>query len=71
MGEEKQPDPGFGKLPCPRCGDDCAVWLALDDLSLRCHECDAEFDVGVVRDFINRWAPVLVWLDSAPRLNFD
>ena len=69
----EQPQPsskvlrGFGTLPCPRCASETAIAVYLDDLtSLRCADCEETFDLADVRALVEKWAPVLRWLDSAP-----
>lgn len=59
---------GFGYLPCPRCLATGMVRLDLSDLdTCACTECDEEFTLADVRGLIAAWAPVLAWIDSAPR----
>jgi hypothetical protein len=60
---------GFGQLPCPKCGEDAAVRLDLDDLNVcSCRNCDEEFEIGLIRDLMAKWGPVLQWIDAAPEL---
>lgn len=51
---------------CPRCGEDCRINVALDDGSLTCTGCDAEYTVDDVRAVIAAWGPLLGWLDAHP-----
>lgn len=58
---------GFGKLPCPRCGQDDSVWLHLERVDeFECGQCDERFNETELRDIIERWTPVLAWLETAP-----
>lgn len=58
---------GFS-APCPRCGEDeGTIYLNLaDGRTLRCNDCDGEFDADDVKDLIGRWRPVLEWIDTIP-----
>jgi hypothetical protein len=61
---------GFGALPCPKCGQDAAVAVHLDDLGAddccRCAGCEEAFSLADVRAVVERWAPVLRWLATCP-----
>jgi hypothetical protein len=62
---------GFGFLPCPKCGEaEVSIALIITDLTAddacKCCECDAEFSLDDVRQFIARWGRVLAWIDQAP-----
>jgi hypothetical protein len=60
--------PGWGPLPCPRCGDETTISVDLDDLAqFRCTGCDGEWQRPEVEALIAAWTPVLRWLDLAPR----
>ncbi len=51
---------------CIKCGA-AAVALDLDDLdSIRCRECDEEFYLDDVRQFLDGWRAVIEWIDAAP-----
>jgi hypothetical protein len=58
---------GFGRLPCPRCVDARSiVSLYLDDLeTFRCLHCEAEFSIDDIQAIMDRWRPVLAWIESA------
>jgi transcription elongation factor Elf1 len=63
-----EPYTGFGDLPCPRCGEVTLIRLDLDDLDrLTCGNCEEPFTASEVRELIDAWAPVLRWIESAPR----
>ena len=58
---------GFGGLPCPKCGDDCSIYLDLDTLNdCTCEECEEEFTVGSVMELVDRWRPIVEWIKVAP-----
>lgn len=56
-------------LPCPRCGErEAAILLNLADVeTCTCGECEEGFDLGEVREFIERWGKVLNWIDAFPK----
>lgn len=59
--------PGWGPLPCPRCGEETTISVDLDDLDcFRCDECDGEWRRPELEALVAAWAPVLRWLDLAP-----
>jgi hypothetical protein len=61
---------GFGPLPCPKCLNSAAVAVHLDDLGAadccRCAECEESFALADVRELVERWRPVLLWLATCP-----
>ena len=58
---------GF-RVTCPLCKEEGAcVTVLLGDLSeLHCNECDADFDLDLVRSILASWLPIVRWLDLAP-----
>jgi Zn finger protein HypA/HybF involved in hydrogenase expression len=56
----------FANLPCLGCGNIGSVQVILDDLTIRCPECDSEWQVSDLRVTILAWQQVLVWLETAP-----
>jgi hypothetical protein len=67
LAETAPPSRGL-TLPCPKCGEeDAAVSLHLDDgETLHCRDCDNEFTLDDIRNFITRWQAVLAWVDAMP-----
>ena len=63
---------GFGNLPCIRCGEECTVSIDLNDMTgdeaLQCRECEATYSLADVQAVMNKWAPVLAWIETAPEL---
>ena len=55
-------------LPCPKCGEvDACITLRLADMNeLTCQECNTEFTLEEVQDFIDRWTPLIAWINQAP-----
>lgn len=61
------PSPGWGPLPCPRCGEAGTIAVDLDDLArFYCGGCEEDFYRADLEDLIAAWTPVLRWLDLAP-----
>lgn len=59
---------GFGSLPCPKCLEDATISLNLADMdTCKCDSCEEEFTLDNIRDIMKKWAPVLKWLDAAPK----
>lgn len=56
------------KLPCPKCGEqEAMIQLDLDDgQTCSCRECDDEFSLDDVREFIGRWAKMIAWIETMP-----
>lgn len=56
------------KLPCPKCGEaDACITLRLADMNeLTCQECDTEFTLEEVQEFIALWTPLITWIHQAP-----
>lgn len=46
---------GFGRLPCIRCGTETTIRLELDDFTLTCVDCDADFAVSDIEDILTKW----------------
>lgn len=60
---------GFGRLPCPKCGDNCEILIDLSDFTeAMCRGCDAILEMGLIRDIVSRWTPVLAWIATAPAI---
>lgn len=62
---------GFGHLPCPFCGEqEALMYLDLGTCrEFRCGVNDCEFTATDVQSILERWQPVLAWLQSAPVIN--
>ena len=59
------------QLPCPKCNEQNAnVSLHLDDAeTFTCHECEDEFSIDDVREYLataQRWGRVLDWVQTMP-----
>lgn len=60
------------KLPCLFCGaDDATTTVDVSDgITMRCSECDHEFDAGAAADRLRKlnedWVRVLAWLEAHP-----
>lgn len=57
------------RLPCPKCGEEAArIALHLSDMeTFRCEECEEEFTAADMVELVKRWAPVLKWIETAPK----
>lgn len=62
-------------MPCPKCGNEEAgiqvcLW-ALDDhdAQFKCVECEDEFGVNQIREFVRKWSKLLAWIDNAPDMD--
>lgn len=63
----ENPTRGFGQLHCFNCGDETAMRLFLDDVTMfTCPECDGEFTIDDVKAHLAQWGKVLAWIDMAP-----
>lgn len=70
--ENVTPEPtahGWPCLVCPRClSSESTISIDLDDLDrCVCEGCDEQFTVADIRGIIAVWAPMLLWLEMAPR----
>ena len=54
------------KCQCIKCSE--PVWVSPEDGTLHCPECDADFTVDDVQEFIDGWLAVLPWLKAHPAL---
>jgi hypothetical protein len=63
-----EPRRGFGRLPCPLCGEKGHVYLpCIGNLGrFSCYACDCEFQRADVDWLLEERRPVLAWLDLAP-----
>ncbi len=54
-------------LPCPCCGENSAcISLHLANATFTCGECETDFTIDHVREFIRKWGPVLKWVEQMP-----
>lgn len=60
-------------LPCPCCGENQAgiLFHLHHGDTFTCTECDGEFSSADVRELVNRWLPVLAWVESMPTVAHD
>lgn len=61
---------GFGPLPCPMCGEaNASITLDITDLdTLHCADCEADYTVDDVTNFVAKWKSVLQWVDAGRAL---
>lgn len=55
-------------LPCPKCSEsDVCIMLHLDDMkTFTCAACEEEFTAEDIANIVNRWTPILKWIETAP-----
>jgi hypothetical protein len=67
MATTKDNGRGFA-VPCLCCNEDNSVYMRLSDLStLRCPQCDSDYNLAYIEAQVTRWQAVVAWLKTAPQ----